>query len=488
MFNPRLYKMATFKAEIIKAKLRQDGTYNVKIRLTHNRRNVYMSTPYYVDKKDVTKAGKIKDYSVLDKVDEQIRHFRKKLAKLYTTEISAKELSLKLQEDDVFRLDFIAFSRAKIEKMKPSTGGVYTNALNSFVKFSHCSEMDIKEVTSDRMYRFKEHLEERGLKRAVSSYPGNIRALFNLAKDEYNGEDIREWKILHDPFKRFKVPKQNVSDKQALTVEQMRELIKLPYRENWSVNENEMNRYNLAKDCFVMSFALLGINSVDLYESMGVVKNNVFSYNRQKTKDRRDDEALISVHIEPEVQSLVEKYLDSERLFLFHKKYSSADTFSVALNTALKEITESLNEVLRSKGIEEVKPLRFYAARHTMATLAQNKAGIDKYTVHEMLNHAYDRTMKVTDIYTAKDWSRLWDANRKLLDLVFDGEKYDSDEAKCESVERVSRSGVSKSPHKGIYPKGNVFRVFRKNGPNYEYVGTTKTLEEAIEMQNKKAE
>ena len=48
-----------------------------------------------------------------------------------------------------------------------------------------------------------------------------------------------------------------------------------------------------------------------------------------------------------------------------------------------------------------------------------NDVKIDKYTVHEMLNHV-DREMKVTDGYIRKDWSVYDAANRELLDYVFE--------------------------------------------------------------------
>ena len=70
-------------------------------------------------------------------------------------------------------------------------------------------------------------------------------------------------------------------------------------------------------------------------------------------------------------------------------------------------------------GIED---LEYYAARHSWATLACSTAvGIDKATVHEALNHVDDK-MKVTDIYIDHDWSVIWEANRKVLEL-FDWSK-----------------------------------------------------------------
>jgi hypothetical protein len=40
-------------------------------------------------------------------------------------------------------------------------------------------------------------------------------------------------------------------------------------------------------------------------------------------------------------------------------------------------------------------------------------------TIHEALNHASDANMKITDVYVKKDFTRIWEANRKVLDYVF---------------------------------------------------------------------
>ena len=61
--------------------------------------------------------------------------------------------------------------------------------------------------------------------------------------------------------------------------------------------------------------------------------------------------------------------------------------------------------------------LQFYAARHTWATTARSRLlNIEKETVHEALNHV-DLKMRVTDMYIEKDWSVIWEANRKVLEL-----------------------------------------------------------------------
>jgi len=62
--------MSTFKAEV--QNKRADGTYNVRIRVTHNRQQRRISTNIYVTQADLTKGLKIKNQSILSKTDSMI--------------------------------------------------------------------------------------------------------------------------------------------------------------------------------------------------------------------------------------------------------------------------------------------------------------------------------------------------------------------------------------------------------------------------------
>ena len=110
------------------------------------------------------------------------------------------------------------------------------------------------------------------------------------------------------------------------------------------------------------------------------------------------------------VLPIIERYRDTtgERLFRFYKDYRDYKAFNKAINKGLKEIGEQL-------GIDD---LEFYAARHSWATIALNKCGIDKYTVHAALNHV-DESMRVTDIYIERDYVNENKANTKVVKYVF---------------------------------------------------------------------
>ncbi len=67
------------------------------------------------------------------------------------------------------------------------------------------------------------------------------------------------------------------------------------------------------------------------------------------------------------------------------------------------------------KAIEPDKHITFYSFRHSWATIARS-IGIDKYTVHEGLNHV-DAEMKITDLYIERDYRPIWEANARILAL-----------------------------------------------------------------------
>ena len=168
-------------------------------------------------------------------------------------------------------------------------------------------------------------------------------------------------------------------------------------------------RYNLAKDCFILSFCLMGMNSADLYNATDL-KNGTITYNRMKTKERRLDGAKMQVDIPRLILPLIEKYRDKtdKRIFNFYQYYSNEKIFNKAINRGLKEIGALL-------GIDD---LEYYAARHSWTTIALNKVGIDKYTVHAALNHV-DESMRVTDIYIERDFIHENKANAKVVKYVF---------------------------------------------------------------------
>lgn len=424
--------MATFKAEI--QNKRSDGTYNVRIRVTHNRVVRRLSTNLYVTDADITKSKKIKNAQVIDKSNEIISKCRIicndigfGLARLSVDELVDK-LRRGLLGGERFELDFIEYMDLKSESMKKGTGDTYRTAANALRRYMQGDTLDISDVTVTFLQKFEAFLKDEPVQRgkqkslkagrAKSAYLETVRATHNLAKGEYNDEENGVIVIPGSPFKKYEIKPRPRTRKRALPISVIQQIINLP--------DDKRRRRTLAKDCFILSFALIGMNSADMYyadksvrqkrdiisydngeTTVREITEDVIIYNRLKTTDRRDDKAEMHVKIDGCITRLMEKYRDSDRAFNFHRKYKNHNGFNKALNEGLKIVGEEV-------GVED---LEYYAARHSWATIARSAVvGIDKATVHEALNHVDDK-MKVTDIYIDRDWSVIWNANEKVLAL-----------------------------------------------------------------------
>ena len=420
--------MLTNKAEIKRSELKVDGTYNVKIRFTLDRKVKRLSTNLFVTQQDLTKSLKFKeDTSIKREIDRLVLYYREQCLKLQLdrNHYSLDEIVefLNGEQEKQQTIDFIKFSREWIASTTIKGAPNYTTAINALVRFVGKEELDINLITLDFLEQFKafligerdartKKLMQQGKRvtsnRTLSLYLVSIKKLFNEAKRKYNKKDKNLILIPNSPFEDFKIPKQEATRKRAIPADIIKKVWKLPYKD-MKKGYKSTCRYNLAKDCFILSFCLMGINSADLYNATEM-KGNTIIYNRTKTKARRLDGAKMMVDIPKIVQPLIDKYKDStgKRLFNFYQYYGDEKTFNKAINSGLKEIGAIL----------EVDDLEYYAARHSWATIALNKVRIDKYIVHAALNHI-DDSMKVTDIYIERDFVNENKANAKVVKYVF---------------------------------------------------------------------
>lgn len=414
--------MATFTAIILKHHIKADKTAKIKICVTHNRERKYLDTGLTVDLSDLKKDLTLKAGAYKDKADEIMKGYR---AIINAVSDSIKYMSLAqvvalLTKDEKAdgEIDFITFADGEIERLKKlGRDGVAANhytAINALVRFNGGRELNVKAITVTFLQKFEEFIKSKplsdnnkGMSRAPSLYMSSIRALHNELKRQYNNEDGGVIRVPQSPFSRYKLPTLKITRKRAIEAELIKKIYDLPY-ETAKTNKSYI-RFNLAKDCFLLSFGLMGINSTDLFSCDNFTKNKL-TYNRKKTATRRADEAEICVFAPVELEAIIAKYRDKTgaRVFNFYQQFSTPMNFNQSINKGLKLIGKKINAV----------DLEYYAARHSWATIALNDAKIDKFTVHSALNHV-DESMRVTDIYIKKDWSLINNANRTVLDYVF---------------------------------------------------------------------
>ncbi len=278
--------MLTIKAEIQKGWARQDGSYNVRIRFTKDRKVKRLSTSLFVTKADLTDKFTIKEDSLIkQEADRLILHYRTMFNEMHleTETLDVNEIVARLtsREESNKPVDFIQFAKEWIANSTLKGATNYTSALNSLIRFNKSEKLYTHQITSDFLQDFMnfllneskeraEMLKKKGKRvpstRCTSLYLMSIRKLFNEAVKQYNKPDQGLIRIKNTPFTYFHIPKQEATRKRAITAEQIRKMAQLPYQTVYK-DIHHTNRFNLAKDCFILSFCMMGINSVDLFNA-----------------------------------------------------------------------------------------------------------------------------------------------------------------------------------------------------------------------------
>lgn len=396
----------TFKPVVYEQYRRQDGTYPVRIRMTANRKSRFISTTIAVTSGQLTRGMKIKDRAILDQLDRLMSEMRRSVAALDPFTISAMSpddiLTYMKDNNNGFRLDFFDFAESVINsKRTANTQWHYRTPVNALRKFVGKDRLDIAELSSSLMRAFEQHL--RGIlgdkARAISAYTSAIAYIHAQARAKYNNEETGDIKI-RNPFAYYRTPREPQAAHRNISREAVQKLIDgLPALTDPSAI--------FAVSHFLMSLALMGMNAADMYTCAAPSKDRIITYKRQKTRDRRSDEAEMRVRIDERTEALYERLKDKtgRRAFAIYQHYSYR-TIGAIISRGLRTAADILE-------IDE--PMTFYSARHTWATLAYS-AGVEKAVINDCLCHI-DSKMKVTDIYIAKDWKVMWRANEKVLDL-----------------------------------------------------------------------
>ena len=401
--------MATFKT-YVDSYTREDGKRSVRIRIYHNSASTSLATPYYVDKTQVTKGGKIKDVAIVDACNELIRNWRNTIANygLAIDTLNVKELVqlLKQSKSTGGVLDLVEhILKVADTKRAEQTQHNYRVVASSLKSFLGGHTLEINNLTPQILQSYEEWLRKGGKTAGtITQYITLIKSAFNTACLWYNDDDADKIVITRQPFRKYKVPTPPVAAPRAIDLATLQAIADLPTEPRFN------SQRNLGRDLMLLSFGLGGMNYADLYAlPYDALKGDYIEYKRQKTKNARADEALYRIYICDEVRPLLTRYLDPtrKRLFIFHRRFP-AGNFPTKVSCAVKAV---------EKAVPYERHYIYYSARHTYATLAYNVAGIDMYTVHELLNHS-DGEMKITDRYIERDWQKLFDAHKRIVALV----------------------------------------------------------------------
>lgn len=365
---------------------RKDNTYPLRVRITNANTTAMLSTPYNILSSQ-WRNGKVIAHERAADINAHIRQYLLQIEGAieaefgYHTKRTAQEIRDKViavLEGRGHVLLSTAFDRFVSLKKKQNTidSFTYTRART----FNYCAtSITLDDITLSWLTRFDRWMEQQGMKvntRAI--HMENLRAVMNYA----NAEGLTD----NYPFRRFRIRREQ-SPKRSLSLQEMREL--------WHIEPTDPYKAWYL-DVFRLSFALCGLNIVDLYNlTPKSINGGRIEINRQKTG------VFVSLPITPEAQAIMERIKgNGQHLLNIADKYKDYRHFRSRCNRGLKKIWPNLTT---------------YYARHTWATIAA-ELGVPIEVIGLGLGHVYGS--RITNIYITQDLRKLDHAVRLVLDAV----------------------------------------------------------------------
>lgn len=410
--------MATVSAVIIKNEQKKDGTWNVKIRVSQRSVSAYIPTSHFVISKQIRKDFTIKDTFIIDTIAPVLAEYRRLIGSLGLRGemMTAKEITQRLKASHESKdANFSRFMNEHIEELthagKLSSADNFKTVRNSLHDYFQGSTIMASDINFKMLKAYEKFLTQPrritrkdqygksvtrtlpGVTSGLHNYMRDLRVLFNAARDKYNDMDNGILKIPHYPFAKYKVVSPPAPKKRNLTIDQIRMI------RDASVQPG--SRAELARDVFMLSFYLCGMNAVDLYQ-LTTLNNGRVEYQRSKTTGRRKDRAFISIKAADLALPLLNKYMGK-----ISSQYACSDNLNSALNKGLKDVGTLVN----------IDGLTFYHARHSFGSIARNVCRFSKDDVALAMNHI-DQSRRTTDAYIAPNWSIIDELQSSVIALL----------------------------------------------------------------------
>lgn len=361
--------MATLKLVIVPAKRLVNGKHKIRVALSHNSNTRYIPTDVIIS------DGEFKDGMVVNRDDAS--HLNVKLRNILnyyqniideTMQLGSytcsEVIKLLIKEHRYSNAKFSDAMKEYLEELKEEerhkSEKLYRLACESFIR--ECGDIFLNMITEKDIKTFRRNLEKRHLS------PTTVRIYMTLVKVVIHFAEKRKMcKFEDNPFEDITPPSANVRE------------LDLTIREIKAIRDLEAPKYNIcvARDIFMLSYYLGGMNLVDMLEVD--FRKNYIEYYRQKTKNKKHGESKTAFSIQPEARDIINKYMKKNGKLVFGKY----DTFGKAYSV----ISRKMDELAELAGIR--KRVVFYSARKSFV-----QHGFDLGIALETLEYCIGQSMK----------------------------------------------------------------------------------------------
>ena len=368
--------MATIKLAVLKHTKSKDGSYKIRISIGHRSETHYIVTPYSVNALSEFDNGIVVRVPNAHEINIKLRNllndYEERLERINSPEdYTCKELrdllkSMRTHSSKVtFKQVSEQYQKELIEDGRVSYAGMLQNSLRLFFEFTG-GDVFLSEISTITISEFERWLKRKGVSQTyISMTLSMTRTIVNRA--------IRMQLVTYSvhPFtywKRPAVPERELD----ISVEDVRAIRDAQPR---------LKKQRIARDIFMLSYYLGGINLIDLLEIdfRGV---SVLEYTRHKSRNMKLSDKRISFTLQPEAKELISKWMNRNTGRLdFGYKFS--------YKNFLAYVTRSIKSLAKDIDIQDYRKVCYYTARKSFV-----QHGFDLGISLEVLEYCIGQSVK----------------------------------------------------------------------------------------------
>lgn len=368
--------MATIKLAVLKHTKSKDGSYKIRISIGHRSETHYIVTPYSVNALSEFDNGIVVRVPNAHEINIKLRNllndYEERLERIDSPEdYTCKELrdllkSMRTHSSKVtFKQVSEQYQKELIEDGRGSYAGMLQNSLRLFFEFTG-GDVFLSEISTITISEFERWLKRKGVSQTyISMTLSMTRTIVNRAIRmqlvTYSVHPFTYWKRPADPERELDI---SVEDVRAIRDAQPR-----------------LKKQRIARDIFMLSYYLGGINLIDLLEIdfRGV---SVLEYIRHKSRNMKLSDKRISFTLQPEAKELISKWMNRNTGRLdFGYKFS--------YKNFLAYVTRSIKSLAKDIDIQDYRKVCYYTARKSFV-----QHGFDLGISLEVLEYCIGQSVK----------------------------------------------------------------------------------------------
>lgn len=336
--------MTTLKLAVVPAKVLKSGKHKIRIAIGHKQETRYLVTRFVIDSPSQFRDGQIVDAPYASHINMKLRNllntYQEALDKINTNSYTCSQIAEYLSNYREGTCPFTDIANEYIGGMikegRKSTAQLYQKTTDYFLDSVGHDSM-LEGITPRTIKDFDLYLKQRNFSPATrGTHMAHLKAIINYA--------IKYRKVLYEahPFEFYEKPDCSVRELD-ISVDEVR-----------LIRDAEVTEKSLcmARDLFMLSYYLGGINLIDLMQINFKGKDTI-EYIREKSKNTKKGDKKISFTIPDEAKPIIKKWMGKNGKLNFGYKLSY-DNFR-------KYVTKEIIRLADRIGIE--KHVVYYSAR-----------------------------------------------------------------------------------------------------------------------------